>query len=67
MSLTFKKTFGKPKFSSVEIPFISDEKLDYVKDQQLTIDNQLITFTALNVGNPVAVVFVEDLVNAANI
>lgn len=56
----FLAELGKPKFSSDEIPYLSAEKLDLVKDQQLTVNNQLITLTALNPGNPVAVIFVED-------
>ena len=56
----FLAELGKPKFASDEIPYVSDENLNPVINQLLTINNHQITFTALNVGNPVAVIFVED-------
>lgn len=56
----FLAELGKPKFASDEIPYLSAEKLDPVVNQQLIINDQPITFTALNVGNPVAVIFVDD-------
>ena len=56
----FLAELGKPKFASDEIPYLSAEILNPVINQKLTLKSQEITFTALNVGNPVAVSFVED-------
>lgn len=56
----FEAEIGKPKFASDEIPFSSGEKLESVINQQITVDNQQITVSCVNVGNPVACVFVED-------
>jgi diaminopimelate epimerase len=56
----FDSEIGKPKFSSDEIPFVADEKLESVIDQPLIIDKQLFTISCVNVGNPVACVFVEN-------
>lgn len=56
----FDAEIGKPRFSSGEIPFITDEKLESVIDQPIKIDNQEYLVTCVNVGNPVACVFVED-------
>jgi diaminopimelate epimerase len=54
----FDAEIGSPKFAPVDIPFLSN-KSDVI-NEQLTINNQQLTFTALNVGNPVACIFVED-------
>ncbi len=56
----FDAEIGKPKFSSSEIPFVTDEKLESVIDQPIKIDNQEYLVSCVNVGNPVACVFVED-------
>lgn len=56
----FSGELGKPKFKSDEIPFKSDVVLESVTNFPLTIINEQLTITALNVGNPVAVVFVPD-------
>lgn len=56
----FDAEIGKPRFSSEEIPFVADEKLEAVVDQPVRIDNQEYLVSCVNVGNPVACVFVED-------
>ncbi len=56
----FDAEIGKPKFSSDEIPFASIEKLESVINQPLTIDNQQFTVSCVNVGNPVACVFLDN-------
>jgi len=56
----FDAEIGKPKFSSDEIPFIADEKLESVVNQPVKIDSQEFLVTCVNVGNPVACVFVEE-------
>ena len=56
----FEAEIGKPKFASDEIPVASEKRLDAVINQQLTTNNEQRTFSAINVGNPVACVFVDD-------
>lgn len=56
----FNAEIGKPKFSSDEIPFVADEKLESVVNQPVKIDEQEFLVTCVNVGNPVACVFVEE-------
>lgn len=56
----FDAEIGKPKFSSDEIPFASLEKLESVINQPVKIDAQEFLVSCVNVGNPVACVFVED-------
>jgi diaminopimelate epimerase len=56
----FDAEIGKPRFSSDEIPFVSAQKLESVVDQPVKIDEQEFFVTCVNVGNPVACVFVED-------
>lgn len=56
----FEAEIGKPKFASDEIPVLSDERRDQVTDGQLVVNGQQVTFAGVNVGNPVACVFVDD-------
>ncbi len=56
----FLAELGKPKFSANEIPFAAGDKLSSVKYYELQITNLAIPVTVVNVGNPVAVVFVTD-------
>lgn len=56
----FLAELGKPKFASDEIPFLSREKSEIIKNYELRLTNDVVPVTALNVGNPVAVVFVDD-------
>jgi len=56
----FLAELGKPKFASDEIPFVSETKLEKIVDYQLSIANRCLSVTAINVGNPVAVIFVKD-------
>jgi len=54
---------GKPEFDSANIPF-SERHVDNVYSAE--IDNQQIEFSVVSVGNPHAVIFVDD-VDAVNI
>jgi diaminopimelate epimerase len=56
----FDAEIGKPLFSSEAIPFASAEKLESVIDHPVKIDEQEFLVSCVNVGNPVACVFVED-------
>lgn len=59
-SFQFLAELGKPKFAADEIPFVTEQTLSSIKDYDLQITNLSVPVTALNVGNPVAVVFVKD-------
>ncbi len=56
----FLAELGKPKFTSVEIPFRSDEFLERITNYELRVTDRILPITAVNVGNPVCVIFVED-------
>lgn len=56
----FEAEIGKPKFASDEIPVVSEERRDYVTEGQLNVNGEPVTFAGVNVGNPVACVFVDD-------
>jgi diaminopimelate epimerase len=56
----FLAELGKPKFASGEIPFASENKSETIANYELRLANAVLPVTALNVGNPVAVVFVDD-------
>jgi diaminopimelate epimerase len=56
----FDAEIGKPKFASDEIPYTADRRLESVVDEPVRIDNQEFRVSCVNVGNPVACVFVED-------
>ena len=56
----FEAEIGKPRFASDEIPVAIKEHLDSVIDWPLTTGHRQLTFSAVNVGNPVACIFVDD-------
>jgi len=56
----FDAEIGQPRFSSAEIPFAAAEPLESVIDQPVKIDAQEFLVSCVNVGNPVACVFVEN-------
>ncbi len=51
---------GKPKFASDEIPFDIDEPLGSIVNFDLQLSDRMLPITALNIGNPVCAIFVED-------
>ena len=56
----FDAEIGKPRFASDEIPFVSAQKQDSVIDAPVKIDAQDFLVSCVNVGNPVACVFVDE-------
>jgi diaminopimelate epimerase len=54
----FKAEIGQPKFSPREIPFVSDSETAF--DHPVDIEGKEYRVTALNVGNPAGVIFVDD-------
>lgn len=55
----FRAEIGKPLFTSAAVPFASAEPLQDVIDQDVTVGDQAILVSAVNVGNPVACIFTE--------
>lgn len=56
----FDAEIGKPKFASEEIPFANSEKLESLINQPVMIDKQEFLVSCVNVGNPVACVFLNN-------
>lgn len=56
----FNAEIGQPKFASGEIPMALGSELESVTGLPLETSQGKIEITALNVGNPVCVIFVED-------
>jgi diaminopimelate epimerase len=54
---------GKATFKTKDIPIISEE--DEFIDQELEVDGESVKLTAVNVGNPHAVIFTENLEGVA--
>lgn len=54
----FESEIGKPKFKSSEIPIITARESDAVVNEPIQVDESTYTISAVNVGNPVAVMFV---------
>lgn len=56
----FEAEIGKPKFASEDVPFISPEPVDAVIDRPVIVDGREFLVSAVNIGNPVACVFVKE-------
>jgi len=56
----FEAEIGKPKFTNREIPFRSDIELETVVYQNVNAASGIYPVCAVNVGNPVACLFVSD-------
>lgn len=56
----FEAEIGKPLFSSGEIPVATDTPREHVLHEPISVAGRELTFSAVNVGNPVACVFIDD-------
>lgn len=56
----FEAEIGKPRFASDEVPFRSSGPLMSVIDQPVRVETHSLQVSCVNVGNPVACVFVEN-------
>ena len=56
----FEAEIGKPKFSSSAVPVATPEPLETVVDLPLTANSKQFLISGVNVGNPVACIFVDD-------
>ncbi len=55
----FRAEIGKPRFTSLEVPFAAEDLLEDVIDREVVVGDQAILVSAINVGNPVACIFTE--------
>ena len=55
---TVRSNMGQPKFDRAEIPMIGAP--GKVLEEDLELDDQVVQVTCANIGNPHAVVFVDD-------
>ena len=56
----FEAEIGKPKFASDEIPLLTDSRMETVIDRRIPVGDDWVNISAVNVGNPVACIFVRD-------
>lgn len=56
----FEAEIGKPRFSSGEVPVAVSEPLETVIDLPVTANSKEFRVSCVNVGNPVACVFVDE-------
>jgi diaminopimelate epimerase len=57
----FQSELGQPRFDDASIPMITDGPLDQVIDYPLAVGIETLNVTALQMGNPNCVIFVDDL------
>ncbi|MEO8650586.1 MAG: diaminopimelate epimerase [Acidobacteriota bacterium] len=60
-SFSFTAEIGRPAFESESIPVRTDSPVESVIDMPIDLGGQVFKISAVNVGNPVACIFVEDL------
>ncbi|HEV7378128.1 MAG TPA: diaminopimelate epimerase [Pyrinomonadaceae bacterium] len=56
----FESELGKPGFDSASIPMLTDEPRERVTDYPLTVEGEALRVTALSMGNPNCIIFVDD-------
>ena len=59
-SFLFRSELGQPRMDSASIPMLTAESLDRVINYPLTVGEQAIRVTALQMGNPNCCIFVDD-------
>ena len=57
----FEAEIGKPLFDSEQVPFICPVPLDAVVNALISVNGVEYQVSAVNIGNPVACIFVKDL------
>lgn len=56
----FTAEIGKPRFASDEVPVLTATRRDAVVNEPIAAGDRHYVFSAVNVGNPVACIFVEN-------
>ena len=59
-SFLFRSELGQPKLDSASIPMMTDRPLEKVIDYPLTVGDETLNVTALQMGNPNCCVFVNE-------
>lgn len=52
---------GRPRFKPKQIPFETEEKIDYVQDYPLTVEDETFAISCVSMGNPHAIVFTDNV------
>lgn len=55
----FDAEIGKPKFASEEVPVLTPIRREAIVNEPIEVDGMHFAFSAVNVGNPVACIFVD--------
>lgn len=55
----FEAEIGKPRFASDEVPILTATRLETVVNEPIMVDGRAFSVSAVNVGNPVACIFVD--------
>jgi diaminopimelate epimerase len=56
----FESELGQPGFDSASIPMLTDEPRERVTNYPLTVEGEALRVTALSMGNPNCIIFVDD-------
>ncbi|CAN5397514.1 diaminopimelate epimerase [soil metagenome] len=56
----FEAEIGKPKFASDQVPVRVEGRREAIVNEPIEVDGRQFSFSGVNVGNPVACVFVEN-------
>lgn len=56
----FEAEIGKPRFASEEVPVLTPTRREAIVNEPIAVDGRHYAFSAVNVGNPVACIFVEN-------
>jgi diaminopimelate epimerase len=56
----FEAELGKPGLDSASVPMLTDEPRERVTDYPLTVEGEGLRVTALSMGNPNCIIFVDD-------
>lgn len=56
----FEAEIGKPRFASEEVPVLTENRRDHVINEPIEVNGRHYSFSAVNIGNPVACIFVEN-------
>jgi diaminopimelate epimerase len=56
----FESELGQPGFDSASIPMLTDGPRERVMDYPLTVEGERLRVTALSMGNPNCIIFVDD-------
>lgn len=59
-SFLFKSELGQPQFHHASIPMLTEAPLDHVINYPLVVGTETLAVTAMQMGNPNCVIFVDD-------